>query len=445
MKRVLITLASLACSAPFVTAQTGAVSSDPPTEAFLLSHEDSELTRLEASYAIQLIDARRALGEKYLVALKNLQQDLTDRQRIEQALLVKMERERITELLDSAAELSVPTAGARPATLTELSPQTARCSGGPLFDEKREHIRNWTAAGGSALWDLDAEMAPGRYEVIVKFGAGRDAGGTFQVTVGSQAPLRGSIETLDTNGWGETQTMLAGTIAIGPESRTLSVLCDSLRQPYLWTLKGVTLAPVGTWQQMEADRITEADGSSTKDKLPTEPLGTLQTLKGARLGTGESPNTAHSFHVIHEGKRMHLRLYGVDSPYTGDPTDREYQGEIRRAFRGADPTIANETAGRAWLFTRSLLSTKPFNVYTYAESAPPIDGRVHAFIAVDGRTLGEALVENGFATTVRMNAQALLPDDGKPRDYQKKLRTLESAARAKGIGIWQKPAQKEAE
>lgn len=442
MKRVPIILASLTCSGLFAAAQTGAVSSDPPTEAFLSSQEDSELTRLEATYAIQLIDARRALGEQYLVALKNLQQDLTDRQRIEQALLVKMERERITELLDSAAELSVPTAGARPATLTELSPQTARCSGGPLFDEKREHIRNWTAAGGSALWDLDAEMAAGRYEIIVKFSAGRDAGGTFQVMVGSETPVRGSVETLDTNGWSEAQSMLAGTVPIGPESRTLSILCDSLTQPYLWALKGITLAPEGTWQQMEADRIAEGDSSSTKSKPSAAPLGELSILKGARLSTGESPTAAHSFYIIHEGKRMQLRLYGVDAPYPGDPTDREYQGDVRRAFRSADATIANDTADRAWSFTRSLLSTNPFNVYTYNESAPPIGGRVHAFVAVGGRTLGEALIENGFAVTIRMNDQALLPDDSKPRDYQKKLRTLESAARAKRIGIWRKPEAK---
>ena len=210
---------------------------------------DAELEKLENGYANALTEARRSIADEYLKALKNLQESLVKRNQLEQALLVKAERERITELLERPPELDSPTSGTHPAKSTKLELHLGRCSGGVLYDEKRASIRNWTAAGGRVVWDLDADMPAARYEVIATYRAGRDAGGTFELRTAKDAVLPGRVTSTQDSNWDDDKQQLVGTIAIDPDSQTLTVSATSLQQPYLWALRGISLEPVGTWEK----------------------------------------------------------------------------------------------------------------------------------------------------------------------------------------------------
>ena len=274
---------------------------------------DPELQALEDEYAQSLIAVRRELGERYLLALKRLQDDLTTRQQIEEALLVKLERERVAELLDSAPELEAPTAGALPQATVVLDPARARCAGGTLYETTYRRIRNWTAAGSRAEWDLDADMPPGRYEVIVEYAAGSDAGGDFELVVGTAEAVRSSVSTNAASSWKTVTKMLAGTVPINADSRALSLTCVSLRQPYLWTVHSVTLAPPGTWEEMERARIEEALAGSTPQPAGSK-LGELEALKGARLDPTAAATRADRFTITHGGQNLPIRLYAVTAP-----------------------------------------------------------------------------------------------------------------------------------
>jgi hypothetical protein len=218
---------------------------------------DPDIQIIEDEYATGLIKVRRELGEQYLIVLKRLQDALTVRKQIEQALLVKLERERISELLESALILEAPTAGATLLQEIELVSAKARCAGGTRYDGKKGRIRNWAAAGATATWDIDPETPPGRYEFIVEYAAGNDAGGSFELIAGEAEPVLCKVVTDSGNDWNDKKSMLAGSVVIGPGTNTLSLTCTTLRHTYLWALYSAKLAPQGRWEEMEKIRLAE--------------------------------------------------------------------------------------------------------------------------------------------------------------------------------------------
>ncbi len=397
---------------------------------------DQELQALEEAYAEEVIKVRRELGEKYLVALKRLQDELTVRRQIEQALLVKMERERVADLLETAPAIEAPTAGAQPLVTVRLSPSRARCSGGAEYDESRKGIRNWTAAGAAALWDLDAEMPPGSYEVIAHYSAGRDAGGGFEVVDQVGDPVRGRVSTDRSSDWDDKKDMLVGQLVISADSQTLSVTCTSLRQPYLWVLRGITLGPEGTWREIE-EKGAQEDGDKPK-KPARRPLGELRVLEGARLLISD-PGSGDSFFVRHDGETIHIRLYGVDAPHPSrqNPMNRTLLG---KSGIEADAKDLHAIGKKGWSFVRTYLRSGPFRIYTYMEESRT-DDRYYAYVVKGGSTLGEALVTRGLAIPAPPSAP--LPDGTKPADYSKKLNAAAEAARSEKLGIWklQKPSK----
>ncbi len=213
---------------------------------------DLELHALEKRYAEHLSAVRDELGAPYLAALKRLQDSLAERGELEQALLVQNERRRVADLLGRPPQIGAPAAAARPPAAATLPVERARVSGGVRYDERRAALLNWTAAGGTATWALDADHPAGRYELIVTFTAGRDAGGSFEVTTLGGASARGSVETTPQSDWAEARQMLAGTFEIDADSRELSITATSLQQPYLWALSGAELVPEGTWEKRQS-------------------------------------------------------------------------------------------------------------------------------------------------------------------------------------------------
>ena len=244
---------------------------------------DPDIQALEDEYAAGLIKVRRELGDQYLIALKRLQDALTVRKQIEQALLVKLERERITELLESAPILEAPTAGATILGEVDLVASKARCTGGTSFDEDKGRIRNWTAAGATATWDIDPETPPGRYEFIVKYAAGKDAGGSFELLAGEAEPVSCKVVTDPDHDWDDRQQMLVGSVVVGPATRSISLTCTTLRHTYLWALYSAKLVPQGRWEMMEKIRMDKERDAAT-DATP-QPDG-----KGATPRPGSAKN-----------------------------------------------------------------------------------------------------------------------------------------------------------
>lgn len=108
--------------------------------------------------------------------------------------------------------------------------------------------------------------------------------------------------------------------------------------------------------------------------------------------------------VLHDGKGVKIRLYGIDTP------------EKRQAF-----------GKRAKQFTSSMVYGKTVEVETKDTDRY---GRSVALIYVDGQSLNEALVKNGFAWVYRKYCKEAFCED---------WLNLEIVARYGKIGLWSEP------
>jgi micrococcal nuclease len=108
--------------------------------------------------------------------------------------------------------------------------------------------------------------------------------------------------------------------------------------------------------------------------------------------------------VLHDGKGKEIRLYGIDTPENG------------QAF-----------SNRAKQFTSQMVYGKTVEVKTKDNDR---NGRSVALIYVDGQSLNEALVKNGFAWVYRKYCKEKFCED---------WLNLEIVARYDKIGIWSEP------
>ncbi|HMP95467.1 MAG TPA: helix-hairpin-helix domain-containing protein [Kiritimatiellia bacterium] len=149
-------------------------------------------------------------------------------------------------------------------------------------------------------------------------------------------------------------------------------------------------------------------------------------------------NDGDSFYVEAEGKRMHLRLYFVDTPETvvAQVHDARRVQEQARYFGIERPERIVWLGDQASAFSREILA-KPFTVYTAHARAPggSRSSRIYAFIVTStGRDLGELLVENGLARNFGVSRQRY--DGLSHQEVDFRLRDMEIAAKLKRIGIW---------
>ena len=162
-------------------------------------------------------------------------------------------------------------------------------------------------------------------------------------------------------------------------------------------------------------------------------------LRGARL-VDHRDNDGDSFHLLHEGKELELRLYFVDVP---EKRLHQYNGDrIRQQGRYFGNLTQEQTIGiglAAKAFTAKLLQTRPFTVQTRWQKVFD-SGRFFAFVFFDeggGRTeeLSEKLVRAGLCRIYTEGAN--LPDGRRESEFERHLRSLEREAKAKKLGGWQ--------
>lgn len=170
---------------------------------------------------------------------------------------------------------------------------------------------------------------------------------------------------------------------------------------------------------------------------PARAATPLQKFANARVV--ETPgNDGDSFVVESGARKIHVRLYFVDSPESAAVTDADAKRVREQAgyYGIADAKKVLEFGRQAKTFTEQALA-KPFTVHTAFASAMGRSpgGRVYAFVTTaDGKDLAELLVENGYARTFGVIRES---PTGKPStDTLKRLRDLEAEAMLKRKGVW---------
>jgi len=129
-----------------------------------------------------------------------------------------------------------------------------------------------------------------------------------------------------------------------------------------------------------------------------------------------------------------LRLYYVDCPEADDRfPDRNAEQAQYFGITDAESLAVGKAAKE---YLKEVLTGKAITVFTRWSSAISSSRlpRYYALVEVDGRNLGELLVENGLARLHGVSVN--LPDGTKINDYIPTLAELENAAKKRKVGAW---------
>jgi len=150
-----------------------------------------------------------------------------------------------------------------------------------------------------------------------------------------------------------------------------------------------------------------SDGKVHVEGQFTFPFSSKKTTEKIKAWSGKvvGVSDGDTITVLHNDKGEKIRLYGIDCP------------EKRQAF-----------GKKAKQFTSSMVYGKTVEV-----QAHDIDryGRTVGIIYVNGESLNEALVKNGYAWIYRRYCK---------EDICKDWTSLESAARDVKVGLWSEPS-----
>lgn len=164
-------------------------------------------------------------------------------------------------------------------------------------------------------------------------------------------------------------------------------------------------------------------------------MRTFQVLLNARLHPHRD-NDGDSFHLLlKEGQAQQFRLYFADCPEKKrHAKNGDRLADQGRYFGGLNEAQTVNVGRQAEHYTRQLLTTQPFTIYTKWHEVYD-SGRYYAFILfADGEDLSAKLVRAGLARI--HTTGTTLPDGRSTRDYQQYLRELEASARAARQGAW---------
>jgi len=170
----------------------------------------------------------------------------------------------------------------------------------------------------------------------------------------------------------------------------------------------------------------------------TLPAAELRHYPNATL-VPATVNDGDSFMVDIDGRRLHVRLYFVDSPETttGARSDVRRIREQSRHFGLPKVSLVLDYGHHATEFVTRVLQ-RPFTVVTAMARAPGRSKtpRMFAFITTaDGDDLGEQLIRNGLARAYGTGRETASGDSRK--EMFARLHDLEAAAMLAGAGIWE--------
>ena len=396
---------------------------------------DPEIEKLEEAYRQEIIAVRADLGEKWLKALKTLQDQLTRAEKLDAAKMVRAESQRVQALL--SADPLPQDDDTDDGGLT-LLPARAVLKGGLRLSPAGKSISHWTDPGAAAGWSFAGlEIRPGDYEIIMHFQAGREGGGTFTVAVGDDQEFNASINSTPVANWDERRSMFIGNCSVSSLTGGLQISSRAHRGP-LMDLLSIDLAPPGTWAEMQAE------AANAESPAPDPAQAETVRLEGARLVSGQ-PAEAGVIVVEHQGEQYRLRPYFARMPRLSRPDSEEGKSAFTRYLKryGTGEIEYLEFARDADRQMREMLAGKELTIYTRWETRGLADSSL-AFILIDQRALSKALVEEGLATADGP-ASPFLPTEISPNvalpamaslAFMSKVRQSEQEARNARRGLW---------
>lgn len=207
---------------------------------FALSRDKpAALQALEDDFKKELSSKIQSLYEPYHDALSRLYDKKLKSGKLEEALAVKKEIERIKRAHSDHNTKQTPTAAIAGKDGTFLLlPSNAELTGSIIHDKKSGKLIGWDDTG-SARWTLD-KLPPGSYHVTLNYHSGPFAGGRVQVSAGKSK----NIFTVKGSGkWQEKKQTTLGEITLSPASGAFTLSILEARTQGIMELSSVILTP----------------------------------------------------------------------------------------------------------------------------------------------------------------------------------------------------------
>ena len=197
------------------------------------------LQALEDDFKEEVTSRIQALYSPYHDALSRLYTRKLKSGKLNEALAVKMEIERIERAHSVHTVKKIPaTAIAGKDGRFLLLPPNADLTGSIRHDKQSGKLIGWNDTG-SARWNLD-EMPPGSYHVTLNYHSGPFAGGRLQVSAGKTK----TISVIKGSGkWQEEKQKRLAEIMVSPPAGTFTLSILDARTLGIMELSSVILTP----------------------------------------------------------------------------------------------------------------------------------------------------------------------------------------------------------
>lgn len=397
---------------------------------------DAEIERLEINYRDELVEIRKDLGARWIEALTKLKNELTQAERLAEAVIVRDELERVKAMLGAEPQPQPPStteAAVRKITLKAL---TATLSGELEFLQELSVIGRWYGVGASATWDVPEDIVAGTYEMILKYSCGQRGGGTFRLEIGEDQHLTARVSpAAGQRGWRTARSLLIGECVLDQQTGKIRIVSTE-HTGDLMNLSSITLVPQGTWAELQsasdaADTDKKPDASSRKREF--------EKLEGARW-IDRDDRKSGEITVTHEGDAYTFSLYFAQLPPREKPSSRYASAGLSRLSRKLGTTEEKIIRLGKEIDTslRDELRTKDLTIYTRWESRGRA-GRKLAYVLVDDEPLALSLIERGHARSTgpyATEAPFLDGENASAMVFIDQLRAAEQVAKQARRGIW---------
>jgi hypothetical protein len=197
------------------------------------------LQQLEAAFEKEVTAKTRELHEPYQTALSKLYSQKLKSGKLEEALAVKRELERIQRIISPPGTKPEPgkVVAGRDGTYLLLA-ENAVLTGKIKYDQPSGKLIGWEKPG-SAKWNL-AKLTPGSYHATLNYHAGPFAGGTIELGAGESS---GTYTITGSGKWKDQKKLKLNDLTISGDGDSFVLSVLTARTQGIMELESITLTP----------------------------------------------------------------------------------------------------------------------------------------------------------------------------------------------------------
>ena len=206
----------------------------------LAREKPAALQQLESAFENELAKKKQALYDPYQKALNSLYQQKIKSGKLEEALAVKREMERLLRTIPPSESTPIPgTVLADKNGNFLLLAKNAILQGNIQYDKPSGKLIEWKKSG-SATWTL-SNLPHGTYQATLNYHSGPFAGGTVSLNIG---PSSGIYPITGSGKWKDKKTLEFNEFEITKPNYSFVISALASRAQGIMELDSIVLSPV---------------------------------------------------------------------------------------------------------------------------------------------------------------------------------------------------------